>query len=454
MKSIRRTLALWLAGGLASGILVVLGATYFFSYQELSRVFDSELRQIAEAVRLSEDAREGRRLRIARPGFGFSVRGYDDKGEIYFETALPSLPEGVPVLFQEGFTWFYSAQGEVRIFTHVTADGIVQVAQLEADRAALARELSLRMAMPTLLLVPLLLGLLIVGLARGLAPLQWTSRRVSDRDAKRLDPLPTQDVPVELQTLVRQINALLERLAESLETQRRFVADAAHELRSPVAALALQAQVAERAATPEGRELAFADLKQGIARAGRLVEQLLDFARLEPGVRGPLALIDLAHLAREVVGACAARADELDVDLGADTPQQAPLPGVESEIRSLITNLVDNALRYAPPQTQVTVSVRQLDGAVELAVADAGPGIPPEERERVFERFHRVPGDSTRGSGLGLPIVKAIVERHHGKVALEDATAAGCPRGLLVRVQFPTNQSAVAGGNRGTGPRL
>ncbi|HEX5611134.1 MAG TPA: ATP-binding protein [Burkholderiales bacterium] len=445
MKSIRRTLALWLAFGLASGIAIVLGATYFFSYQELSRVFDFELKQIAEAVRLTEDAQAMRRLRIARPGFGFSVRAYNAKGEIYFETALPSLPEGVPVLFHEGFTTFYGVQGEVRIFTHVTAEGIVQVAQLEADRAALARELSLRMAMPTLLLVPLLVGLVVIGLARGLAPLQWTSRRVSDRDAKRLDPLPTQDVPVELMPLILQINALLARLAESLETQRRFVADAAHELRSPVAALALQAQVAERAATPEARDAAYADLKQGIARAGRLVEQLLDLARLEPGVREPLGEVDLSLIAREVVGSYAARADERDVDLGADAPQKAPLLGVESEMRSLVTNLVDNAIRYAPPQSEVTVSVRPVDSAVELVVADAGPGIPSEERERVFKRFERVAGDPTPGSGLGLPIVKAVVERHEGTLTLEDAQPNCAERGLLVRVRLPVNGSRSAG---------
>jgi two-component system OmpR family sensor kinase len=407
-------------------------------------MFDSELKQIAEAVRLTEDSQGARRLRFARPGFGFSVRGYNPEGRNYFETALPSLPEDVPMLFREGFTTHASVQGDVRLYTHVAPEGIVQVAQLEDDRAVLARELSLRMAMPTLLLVPLLVGLVVIGLARGLAPLQWTSRRVSDRDAKRLDPLPTEDVPVELLPLVRQINALLERLSASLETQRRFVADAAHELRSPVAALALQAQVAERAASDEARGAAFADLKQGIARAGRLVEQLLDFARLEPGVRGPIAQVDLAHIAREVVGAYAARADAVDVDLGADAPQKAPLLAVESEMRSLDTILVDNAVRYAPPQTEVTVSVRRVDSAVELVVADAGPGIPREERERVFERFQRVPGDPTRGSGLGLPIVKAVVDRYHGSVMLEDANPEHASRGLLVRVQLPT-QGVAAG---------
>jgi two-component system, OmpR family, sensor kinase len=444
LRSIQRTLVLWLAGGLALGIAAVLGATYFFAYLELSRVFDSELKQIAEAVRLSEGPTDVPRLRIARPGFGFSVRAYNESGRVYFETALPSLPQDVPKLFTEGFSTMHTASGEVRVYTHVEPEGIVQVGQLESIRAALARELSLRMAMPALLLVPLLAGLVALVLARGLAPLQQTSRSVSDRDAKRLDPLPTEDVPLELLPLIRQINALLERLADSLETQRRFIADAAHELRSPVAALALQAQVAQRVHPGEAREAAFAELMQGIARAGRLVEQLLDLARLEPGAREPLRRIDLAELAREVVGAHAVRAEAVNVDLGADAPLPAFMIGAESELRSLVNNLVDNALRYAPPESEVTVTVRQASSAIELSVVDSGPGIPAEDRERVFERFQRAAAGSTRGGGLGLSIAKAVVERHQGRIALDDANPGRNPPGLAVRVTLPgTTQPVV-----------
>jgi two-component system, OmpR family, sensor kinase len=440
LKSIQRTLVLWLIGGLVLGIVAVLAATYFFARAQLSRIFDAELKQIAQAVHLREDWIEAGRLRIARPGFDFSLRAYDDGGHVYFETALPTLPSDAPQLFEEGYSSMETEAGEWRVYTHVTPEGIVQVAQPEARRAALARELSLRMAMPTLLLVPLLAGLVALVLQRGLAPLQQTSRRVSDRDATRLDPLPTEDVPLELLPLIQQINALLERLAASLETQRRFIAEAAHELRSPAAALALQAQVAERAQSPEARAAAFAELKTGIARAGRLVEQLLDLARLEPGVRQPLRPVDVAQLAREVVGAYAARAEALGVDLGADAPGPARMVGAEPELRSLISNLVDNALRYAPPQSEVTVAVRQEASAILLMVIDAGPGIPQAERERVFERFQRVSGDSTTGSGLGLPIAKAIAERHRGAIALKDAHPGQTPPGLAVRVTLPAGE--------------
>ena len=275
-------------------------------------------------------------------------------------------------------------------------------------------------------------------LTRGLSPLEQTTRSVSDRDASRLDPLPVRDVPQELLPLVGQINALLERLSGALEAQRRFVADAAHELRSPVAALALQAQLAARAEGKDARVAAYAELERGIDRTERLVEQLLDLARLEPGVpteaREP---VDVARLAREVVGSFAARADAAGVDLGADAPGPARLTGGREELRSLLANLVDNALRYAPRGSEVTVAARNSGARVELEVSDAGPGIPPEQRARVLERFQRVEGDPASGSGLGLAIAKTIVERYGGEIELADAHPGSPLPGLSVRITLP-----------------
>jgi signal transduction histidine kinase len=252
-------------------------------------------------------------------------------------------------------------------------------------------------------------------------------------------------VPRELAPLVEQVNALLGRLAASLEAERRFVADAAHELRSPVAALALQIQLAERAPNEAARAAALAELKKGVARTGRLVQQLLDLARLEPGIPsetpGP---VDLAQLVREVIGSLAARADTQDVDLGADMPPSVLVTGSASELRSLVANLVDNALRYAPAHTAVTVSLREASAAIELVVEDAGPGIPPEQRERVMRRFQRIDGDLTSGSGLGLPIAKAIVERHRGSMVLAEAQPGQQPPGLSVQIRLPAAPPAPA----------
>lgn len=438
MKSIRANLVLWLVSALALGTLVVLAATYVLTRNQLGRVFDDELKQVAHAVHLREDWTQTRRMRIARPGFELSVRAYDKTGRIYFETALPSLPSDLPQTYAEGFAFMGTREGPWRVYTHVTEEGIVQVGQAVAARDALARGLSISVLMPMLMLIPLLAVLVAWVLKRGLAPLDETSHRVSDRDASRLDPLPTDNVPQELLPLVEQINALLGRLEGALDAQGRFLADAAHELRSPVAALALQVQLAERAHSTAARTAAFEELARGVERARRLVQQLMDFARLEPGVQpAPFQPVNLARLAREVVGGYAPRAEGQDVDLGAEAPAAAWMSGTEAELRSLLENLVDNALRYAPAGSAVTVSVRPQGGSVELAVVDAGRGIPVTERERVFERFHRVAGDATRGTGLGLAIVKAIVERHQGSIALADSQPGSPLPGLAVRIRLP-----------------
>jgi two-component system OmpR family sensor kinase len=437
LRSIRARLVVWLLGGLAIGVAAVLVATYTLTRKQIGELFDEELKQVAHAVQLRDQPSGSARVRIARPGFFLAVRAYDRSGRVHFQTVLPTLPVDLPQLFDEGLARVDTAEGAWKIYTHVTEEGVVQVGQPAATRDALARDLSLRVVVPMLVLALLLTVLVAWALRRGLAPLEEASRRVSDRDASRLDPLPVDNVPEELRPLVGQINALLGRLSASLDAERRFLADAAHELRSPVAALALQVQLAERAQSPQARGAAFDELRQGIERARRLVQQLLDYARLEPGMATePRLRVNLATLAREVVGVFSARAEELDVDLGADAPGAVSIDGHRSELRSALDNLVDNALRYAPAKSSVTVAVRQEGALARVIITDAGPGIPPAERARVFERFHRVAGDPTPGTGLGLAIVKTIVERHGGSIVLRDAMAGALP-GLAVEIELP-----------------
>ena len=439
MRSIRANLVLWLVAALLVGWLAALGGTYTLTRSQVGVMFDEELRQVALAVHLREDWIQAGRVRIARPGFFLSVRAYDPAGRVYFETALPTLPLDLPQTFSEGFERIPTSQGRWRIYTHVTPEGIVQVGQPVATRDAFARDVSGRALIPILLLIPALALCMGWILRRALRPLDETTRRVSDRDAMRLDPLPIDNVPTELVPLVLQINALLERLARALDADRRFLADAAHELRSPIAALALQVQLARRAHDPATRERSLEELGRGVDRARRLVQQLLDFARLEPGLAtAPRKPVDLADLAREVVAAHAMRADAKRVDLGAEAQGTAFVIGEREELRSLVENLVDNALRYAPPDTPVTVSVRTEGDACRLTVVDAGPGIPPEEREKVFERFHRVPGDPTTGTGLGLAIARAIVERHRGRITLAEAQPGADAPGLAAHVVLPS----------------
>jgi two-component system, OmpR family, sensor kinase len=438
LKSIRRGLVLWLMGTLVLGIAAIALATYWAALQQIQHMFDGELRQIAQAVHLREDWVETGNVRIAREDVAFAVRAYDEGGRVFFESGLPSLPADAPKTLEPGLSVVETPDGPWRIYTHVTPEGVVQVAQPEAVRDALARELSARMMIPEMVFIPLLVLLVAWVLKRALAPLDATSVKVRERDAARLDPLPTHGVPEELLPLVEQINALLGRVAASIDTQRRFVADAAHELRSPVSALALQIQLVERAQGDAARAAALAELKLGIARTGRLVQQLLDLARLEPGVPAEVhGRLDLAALVRDVVGTFAVRADSLGIDLGVDAPPALLVTGATSELRSLVANLVDNALRYAPRDSAVTVLLREDHGAVELVVEDAGPGIPAGQRERVLQRFQRVESDPTSGSGLGLPIAQAIAERHRGELVLAEARPGRELPGLAVRVRLP-----------------
>ena len=422
---------------------VVIAATYAFAYAQITQVFDDELVKIADAVHLGEDWSGPERVRIPRPGFNLSLRAYDVRGETFFETAEPSMPAELPRLYETGFRVLDTRSGKWRLYSHATAEGVVQVGQPEATRTSLARALSFRMALPELVLIPLFVLFMAWVLGRGLAPLTEISRRVEERDASRLEPLSADDVPAELRPLIAEINALIARLERSMSAQRRFVADAAHELRTPIAALALQAKVAQRVAEPAARAAAFAELEKGVVRATRVVEQLLRLAQLAPEApREPLQRLDLAEVAREVVGNMAPRARAQAVDLGAEALTAAPVLGAPAELHSLITNLVDNALRYAPADSEVTVKVeRQADG-IALSVVDAGPGIPPSERERVFQRFQRAAGDHTPGIGLGLAIVKAIAERHCARVTLEEAQPGHPAPGLLARVVFPLAHAA------------
>jgi signal transduction histidine kinase len=437
-NSIRSRLLLWLLGGLLAGGACVLGATYFMTRHQVRELFDEELRQVALAVHVREDWMRPGRITIARPGFELSIRGYDANGRLFFETLMPTLPADLPLTYEEGNREFETSDGAWRIYTHVTSEGIVQVGHPVGIRNAFARSVALRVLAPMLVLVALLMGVIAWSLRQGLAPLNRLSRLVSGRDGSRLDPLPERTLPREVLPLVQQINALLARLASSMSSQGRFLADAAHELRSPVSALALQVQLAERAHTEPARRRAIDELGSATDRVCRLVQQLLDSARLEPGqASGTFTMVDVSKVVREAIAARVAKADERAVDLGADAPAGAYVFGVAEELGSLVANLVDNALRYAPPGTAVTASVAHDEDTVRLCVADSGPGIPAEERERVFERFYRLPGDPTPGSGLGLAIVRSIAEHHGGTVELEDNHPAAPGPGLKATVTLP-----------------
>jgi signal transduction histidine kinase len=312
----------------------------------------------------------------------------------------------------------------------------------------MAGESAAKVFPPLLGLVLLVGGLLVFGLRRGLKPLDATAQDVAKRSARSLNAIMLDDTPREISPLVLAINGLMSRLALAFAAQRRFLADAAHELRTPVTALRLQLQLLERARDEAERRQALTELAAGIDRSQHLIAQLLLVARSDPdGEVMRRDVVDLSGLARAAVAASSVKADHLGLDLGADAPAAVWVDGDEGQLTVLLSNLVENALRYTPVGGTVDVAAGMQGGVPVLRVIDNGPGIPAAERERAFDRFYRCEAaqgqarDSS-GSGLGLAIVRAIAERHGARVELKPGPSG---RGLVAEVTFPPRACPPAG---------
>lgn len=315
-----------------------------------------------------------------------------------------------------------------RIFTLSDTDSgyQVQMGESYALRNHLINHIALRLAMPNLLALPLLALLISLGIQRALSPLRALTRAVARRAPDSLEPVVEHDIPAEIEPLLEALNHLFQRLEEAFENERRFTADAAHELRTPLAALKVQAQVAQRASEPPQRQQALDNVLHGVDRATRLVEQLLTLARLDPqqGIAHPEALA-LHPLAAEVLADLDGAAHARQIELSLEGDEGLSVAGQGDTLRMLITNLVDNALRYTPQGGTVQVMVTAEHGAAELVVEDSGPGIPAEERELVFNRFYRGREVTASGSGLGLSIARRIADLHHATLSVAQSALGG-----------------------------
>lgn len=320
---------------------------------------------------------------------------------------------------------------------HAPQTMLVQVARSSANRELLARRLLIDTMLPLSLLIVLMTMIVWAGVGAGLAPIARLRRLVEGRRPNDLHPIQLDAAPQELRSLAQAINELLEAVNHNVESQRRFISDAAHQLRTPLAGLKSQSELALAEAPPGVLTARLARVHESATRSAHLVNQLLSLARTEPeSVTGQHhTLLDLVRLAREVTAELVPRALQRQVDLGYDEQEpERPIEirGIGLLLREALVNLIDNALRYAGPGATVTVQVRVRDGLAELRVADNGPGIPPALRDKVFERFFRATHEGN-GCGLGLSIVKEIVERHGGRVSL----SAVEPHGVQVHVRLP-----------------
>ncbi|MEO8132745.1 MAG: ATP-binding protein [Betaproteobacteria bacterium] len=433
MTSIRRRLLVWLLVGLSLATAVGAWAVYLRARAEARDLFDYQLRLMAGTFPYG-----GFSSAVAPPASTLGndvvvVQIWDSDGARLYLSRPDSRP---PRSSEIGFSTVHTASGDWRVYTALVGDNVVQVSQSTSLREELAAGIALRTMLPLVLLLPVLVMLILVTIGRGLKPLEDVAAAVRRRTADALDPLPEAPLPEEVRSLVGALNGLLARLGSALDLHRNFIADAAHELRTPLTALRLQIQLAERATDAAGRAAALAQLRGGAERATRLVEQLLALARSEPAAATlPMAPVELTELARQMVAELAPVAAEQGLDLGMSSSASAPVRvhGDAEALRVLLGNLIDNAIRYTPRGGSIDVEASMGGGTPTLAVVDDGPGIPPAERGRVFDRFYRLPAGGVTGSGLGLAIVRRIADRHGAVVELADGLRG---RGLKVTVRF------------------
>lgn len=439
MRSLERDLLKWIVGALALGTVLLTGVAYWVTLQEMDEVFDAELKTIAEGVvRMHQansdwSASADLPVRTDEPDDSEIVtQSWTAQGRRLFisdpRVALPfSAVGGHSEFVVRGERWI--------VHTVVSRGYVAQAAQRQSQRQQMAGESAVQISTLMVALVAGVGVLLVLSLRRGLAPLDVAARDIATRSAGALSPIRAGDTPRELMPVIDSTNELLRRLAESFSAQRRFLADAAHELRTPITALRLQLQLLQRSKDESSRQVALVDLEAGIDRSQHLVQQLLEIARSERDVETMQTQpVDLAALASNVAGTFAVRADSRGVDLGVRVHDRPLVDGDPMQLTVLLNNLVDNALRYAPGGAVDIEVVTEMAQPV-LRVVDNGPGIPPEERDRVFDRFFRGRSGSNDpgGSGLGLAIVRAIAERHGAQIEL-DVGPDG--RGLVFSVVF------------------
>ena len=433
MKSIRQSLLLWLILGMLVAICIAGLSSYYLAQDEANELFDYQIKQVALslheqsqptqiAVSADEDPEEDNVIQI-----------WNALGKPLF-TSYPT--RALPRYVTSGLHTVNYQQQPWRLYNTQRHGHFIQVAQPMTVRNELAAGLAMRMLIPFFVLIPLLAGIIWWVVGRSLTPLQAVTNAVSSRHEDAMQALDETGLPKEIRPMVAALNGLLKRLNQTLQTQRAFIADAAHELRTPLTALKLQLQLTERATTEEQRAAGFVKLNERLDRSIHLVRQLLTLARSEskePSEK--FAPVDLSALVQDVAEDFKSLADVRQTDLQLDVKPNVMVSGQQENLRILVSNLIDNAIRYTSNSGHVRVSITREEGEIVLRVIDNGSGIPAQERERVLDRFYRREGTEVTGSGLGLAIVRNIADAHHASLTLSDNLISS---GLIVTVKFPS----------------
>jgi len=429
MSTVRRQLLI----GMLCATVAATAAAGWLQYRalriETNELEDLQLRQLVNALpdKLAADILQ---QAAEDPAEDFVLQAWDTDGRLLYDSkpsahVLRHDLSGYSVVKQQGEPW--------RVYGDTANGRYVQASQALAVRNEMAAAIALRTGLPLLAFIGLM-ALLVQGVVnRAMRPLEYLTKAVTHRSPAMLDPLPPDGWPGELTPVVLALNGLLERFGQSLATQRTFVADAAHELRSPITALKLQLHLLERAENDAARQHNFAKLHERLDRTSHLVHQLLNLARVEAGPAAQdLQNVDLQRLGREVVADFIALAEARHIDLGVEADEAVYVRAEPDSLRILLNNLIDNALRYAPEHGRVDVIVQQQGDGALLRVRDNGPGVNPADLDRLADRFFRPEGSRPGGCGLGLSIVRHIADSHGARLRMENCAGGG----FSVSVEF------------------
>ncbi|MDP3169871.1 MAG: ATP-binding protein [Polaromonas sp.] len=437
--SLRRALLVWLlpvfvlVGGASAGVA-------YWSYNQMVSTFmDNQMELLAESLRVQEGdimVPELTAERVHEWG-SYVVQVFEADGSLK-KSSWPELQVGV--LPQGGFHNIRAADSGWYVYTTAVKEGVsarrVQVLQSAGFRQHLAAGRAWTAIAPVIVLLPLAILILWCVVAVVSRAVGDIARQASAQDEHSIAELSLDRVPSEIAPLVHSFNSLLTRLRDAFATQRRFVQDAAHELRTPITAVSLQLENLRgdfAAGAPAQR---FAQLEAGVLRAQRLVDQLLRLSRQESAPESTRSPVNVHQVLHESINTLIALADQRGIDLGleaSDVPVEAALLSCSSaDLRSVVDNMIENALRYSPEGAVVDVRVLSQQGKLAIEVVDTGPGIPPELLDRVFDRFFRVPGGDARGSGLGLAIAQSAAQRCGMRITLRNRDDRS---GLIARVE-------------------
>ena len=435
---------------------ISIAVTQYFANTVAAYPYDQALREQVAAIARQVKVTDGK-VTVALSGSARALLRSDEVDQVYFhvlqrngkhvlgDEELPIAPDVQSQPDDPGEVFFRDAEvngQDLRIAYQYLADDslprdrwvIIEVGETLEKRSQLANRIVASVIVPQFVIIPLAVILVWFGLSQGLRPLSRLRARIEARRPGDVAEISTRGVPDDLVPLIDAFNALIGRTRKNMQAQQRFIADAAHQLRTPLAGLKMQAQLAQRETDPEALRQALTNVATGVDRSNRLVSQMLALARAEALDQQSFQRIELTELVRQLAGDWFDRAIDRGIDFGFEAEDEAAIPGNEFLVREMVSNLIDNALRYTPSGGRVTVAVLPMGDFVIVEVTDSGVGISESDAELVFEPFYRVDDSHSEGSGLGLAIVRQIADLHRANIALRPNPEG---RGTVARVVFP-----------------